>query len=120
MSPQVLTEIREVLGRPSLKSKFPALESTAVDLFLAKCLRSAKWFSHVPDVYQVKRDPKDSKYVNLAIAAGSCCLVSTDRDLLELANTASPEGRDFRTRFPEIEIMEPVAFVSRFSPAHPP
>lgn len=111
-SPDVLAEIHDVLTRPKLLAKYPALTEQAVDAFLAQQLRGAKWMSDVPEQYVLARDPKDSKYVNLAIAAGADYLVTSDRDLLELMEPASEVGQEFRSRFPGIRILEPTRFES--------
>lgn len=109
-SPEVLAEIRDVLTRPKLRAKYPSLTAEAVDGFLAQHLRTAKWVSDVPEHYVLARDPKDSKYLNLAIAAGAQYLVTSDRDLLELMEATSTAGQDFRNRFPDVRVLEPAAF----------
>jgi putative PIN family toxin of toxin-antitoxin system len=109
-SPDVLAEIRDVLTRPKLLAKYPALTTVAVDAFLARQLRAAKWVDDVPEHFVLVRDPKDSKYLNLAITAGAPYVVTADRDLLDLAQPSSTEGQDFHARFPGIQILEPAAF----------
>lgn len=109
-SPEVLAEIRDGLTRPKLLAKYQAITSAAVDAFLAQQLRAAKWISDVPEEYCLVRDPKDSKYVNLALAAAAPYLVTTDRDLLDLMEPTSTVGQDFRARFAGIRILEPAAF----------
>ncbi len=110
LSPEVLDEIREVLARPKLRAKYPALTPEAVDAFLAQHLRLARWLEEVPEQFVLRRDPKDSKYVNLAIAAAATYVVTRDRDLLDLADPQSIEEQEFRRRFPGIQILEPAAF----------
>ena len=41
----------------------------------------------VPPVFTYDRDPKDEKYVNLAIAGNASFIVSRDKDLLDLDRT---------------------------------
>ncbi len=122
LGPEVLAEIRDVLTRPRLLAKYPSLTAENVDAFLAQHLRAAKWISDVPEQYVLARDPKDSKYVNLAITAAAPYLVTTDHDLLELMETTSAAGHDFRTRFPGIRIVDPAAFqaVVKAAAAGPP
>jgi putative PIN family toxin of toxin-antitoxin system len=110
LSPDVLIEVRDVLSRPKLVAKYPALTAEAVDAFLAQQLRVAKWVSSVPEHYVLDRDPKDSKYLNLAITASSPYVATTDRDLLDLMEPTSVEGRDFRHRFPAVQIVRPATF----------
>ena len=116
MSPGVLAEIRDVLFRPEHQTKFPALTPKAVDMFLARYLRAVNWFPNVPEVYTLKRDPKDSKYVNLALAAEAPYLVTTDDDLLDLMNPTTADGGDFTQRFPSLKILEPVPFLNQIPP----
>lgn len=113
MSADVLAEIRDVLNRPEHQTKFPALTPKAVDTFLARYLRAVNWFPLVPHLYTVQRDPKDSKYVNLALAAEAPYLLTTDRDLLDLMKPETPEGADFMQRFPKLKILDPVAFLDQ-------
>lgn len=112
LSPDVLSEIRDVLTRPKLVLKYPALTPLAVDAFLADCLRRASWFHDVTEHFVLQRDPKDSKYLNLAITASAPYVVTRDRDLLDLMNEHNAEGRVFRARFPDIHIIDPAAFCS--------
>ena len=44
--------------------------------------------------------------MNLALAAEAKCLVSRDRDLLDLMHDES-----FRRQYPDLQILEPVAFL---------
>lgn len=118
LSPPVLTEIRDVLTRPELVRKFPALTAHAVDFFLTDYLRLAEWFHNVPEVFHLVRDPKDSKYINLAAAANARYLVTTDNDLLDLTRSPTPEGKEFIRRFPNLLICDPRNFLTEVSPKH--
>lgn len=46
--------------------------------------------------------------LNLALEAGVEYLISRDKDLLNLMNDA-----EFRLRYPHLNILDPVAFLSR-------
>ena len=108
--PDVLAEIRDVLTRPKLIAKYPALTPEAVDAFLAQHLRVATWVTDVPEHFVLSRDPKDSKYLNLAITAGAPYVVTTDLDLLDLMTSQDPEAVDFRARFPTVKCLDPATF----------
>lgn len=108
--PEVLAEIRDVVTRPSLIAKYPALTPQAVDAFLAQHLRSATWITDVPEHFVLSRDPKDSKYLNLAITAAAPYVVTTDRDLLDLMTSRDAEAADFRARFPTVKCLDPASF----------
>jgi predicted nucleic acid-binding protein len=64
-------------------------------------------FDHVmriPEIYRNPFDPDDSHYVNLAVASNARLITSHDGDLLNLMDESRPEGRDFRRRFPDLQI----------------
>jgi len=66
---------------------------------------------NVPKRFELLRDPDDEPYLNTAIAAGAEFLVTRDRDLLDLMDRTTREGRDFQTRFPRLTILNPVEFL---------
>jgi putative PIN family toxin of toxin-antitoxin system len=119
LSAEVVAEIRDVLTRPKLLSKYPALTTQAVDSFVARYVAIARWVDNVSEHYVLARDPKDSKYVNLAIEAGSSHLVTTDLDLLDLMEPTSTAGQDFRSRFPGLQIVTPPAFLAVVAQSSP-
>jgi len=75
-----MTEFIEVLNRPRL-ARFldPGLQTELIGQLLAlgAVFTSAE---HVTDY----RDPKDNKYLELALAAGAAAIASSDADLLVL------------------------------------
>ncbi|BBO34187.1 putative toxin-antitoxin system toxin component, PIN family [Lacipirellula parvula] len=119
LGPETLAEIRDVLTRPKLLAKFPALTPEAVDAFLARHLRMATWINNVPEHYVLARDPKDSKYINLAVAANAPFLVTDDQDLLELMDSSSVVGTEFRNRFPSLRIVSAAEFEGIATPPSP-
>jgi predicted nucleic acid-binding protein len=60
-----------------------------------------------------RRDSKDSKYVELAIAAGAHGSTSRDRHLLALTDPTDPIGIDFKSRFALIEVLTPIQLLQR-------
>ena len=64
----------------------------------------------------LERDPKDSKYINLAIAARAPYVVTRDKDLLDLMSDR-PDGIEFRRRFPALKIVDPATFVGEIKGA---
>lgn len=113
LSPQILTEMRDVLLRPKLQRKFPALTPERVEAILAALQEKSEGFPEVPRVFELPRDPKDEPYLNLAIAAGVRYLVTRDKDLLDLMDRSLTDGQAFRTRFPHLLILDPVSFLLR-------
>jgi putative PIN family toxin of toxin-antitoxin system len=106
VSPEILSEVDDVLRRPKLRRKFPALTHEAVNAFLEDLRSRASLILEIPKVFEYPRDPKDEPYLNLAIAAEARYLVSFDNDLLDLM-----DDPDFRQRFPQLTILDPPAFL---------
>lgn len=111
VSPDILTEVRDVLTRPKTLRKFPALTPEAVDLFLADLATHATTLDAVPKVFSLPRDPKDEPYIDLAVAAQARYLVSRDNDLLDLMSDAA-----FRQQFPDLTVIDPVALLRELGP----
>jgi predicted nucleic acid-binding protein len=57
------------------------------------------------------RDPKDEKYVNLAIVAEADYIVSRDHDLLDLMTDFADEAKEFRQRYRPLKVIEPTEFL---------
>jgi putative PIN family toxin of toxin-antitoxin system len=112
VSPEVMAEAGDVLSRPKVRRKLPALTDEAVEAFLRDVLGRAVMLSEIPEAFELERDPKDERYLNLALASRATYLVTWDRDLLDLMND---EG--FRQQFPRLTILEPPALLRQFPPA---
>jgi putative PIN family toxin of toxin-antitoxin system len=69
VSQEIMAEVRDVLARPRVRQRFPALTDQIAGRFLAALEERAVAVSEVPRVFQFDRDPKDEPYLNLAIAA---------------------------------------------------
>ena len=119
VSVEVLAEVHEVLGRPKLRRTFIRASDDDVEAFMRRLDALATNIDPVPEAFTLLRDPKDSMYLNLAIAGDAKLVVSRDNDLLDLMSEDSAEGNAFRTGYPEIAILDPVAFLRTF-PADPP
>ena len=88
----ILAEVRDVLTRPKTTKKHPQLTPNAVNVFLKSVSRYANVIADPPERITLLRDPKDEKYLNLAIAANANCIVSRDNDLLDLLKPGNAEG----------------------------
>lgn len=108
ISADVVAELRDVLTRPRLVRKFPALTANAVDLFLTAVQSMSRSIDHVPRALALPRDPRDEPYINLALAGAADYLVSRDRDLLDLMNDDA-----FRRIDPSLLILPPVEFLKK-------
>lgn len=81
VSEEVVNEIDEVLRRPRLNKYIDEEERIH---FLMELLREAELVRVVCTV-SACRDPKDNKYLELAITSKASCIVSGDQDLLVLS-----------------------------------
>jgi putative PIN family toxin of toxin-antitoxin system len=116
LSREVLEEVRDVLSRPKLRQKFSALTDDRVAAFLEALTRKGHLFQDVPPAVPLERDPKDAKYLDLAVAAGAQFIVSRDKDILDLRADDNPAGRAFRERLPDVRILDPVELLRATSP----
>jgi len=80
LSAAVDAEIASVLGRPKFAERIPLVRR---ERFLSVLRNTAVWFEPAIRVIDC-RDPKDNKYLELALAAGAETIVSGDDDLLVL------------------------------------
>src|SRR5262245_36099351 len=96
ISLDVIAEVRDVLTRPELVAKFPSLTPETVEAFVNEVIAKATMFSDVPPVVSFDRDPKDEKYLDLAIAGKVRYLISRDKDLLDLDTPGDKIGDALR------------------------
>jgi putative PIN family toxin of toxin-antitoxin system len=115
LSAPILAEIHDVLTRPRHQQQFPSLTPPRVSAFLEEITRRSLFIKDVPDVYHLDRDPKDSKYINLAIAAKAPFLVTRDKDMLNLMQGESSPATDFQHRFPALRILSPGDFIQQIT-----
>jgi putative PIN family toxin of toxin-antitoxin system len=106
VSDHVLAEVREVLERPRVRAKNPAITDETTARLLDRLARLATKVVDVPDLFSLPRDPDDEPYINLALAASAGYLLTRDKDLLDLMNDP-----DFRSRYPRLTILNPVAML---------
>lgn len=108
VSPFVLQEISELPG------KLPArhgLTAERVETLIAQVREFAVVVTDVPERFTHPADPKDSAYINLALATNSELVVSRDRHLLTLMDDSTPDGRSFKRQFPDLRVLKPVEFL---------
>jgi uncharacterized protein len=113
VSSAVLAEVRDVLGRPNIRAKNPAITDVTVDDFFRRIEQFAQNIDDVPASYALPRDPDDEPYVNLALAANAIYLVTWDKDMLDLM-----PDENFRQHYPQLVILNPVALLEALT-RHP-
>lgn len=107
VSEEVLAEVAEVLSRPRIRKLTPALTIEVIEAFITDVRLKSICLRNVPEEYRFERDPKDARYLNLAIAARASFIVSRDADLLDLMKPSSETAREFQRRFPLLKIINP-------------
>lgn len=112
VSAEVLAEVADVLTRPELQRKFPALSDEAVREFLRLITASSTPIDPVTSYFEYPRDTKDEPYLNVAISGAATYIVSRDNDLLDLMNSNSADGQRLRNAAPRLQIVDPIAFLS--------
>jgi len=115
VSREILAEIIDVLSREPLRAKYTQVTDETVENFLKKVLKKAVLVKTVPAKFNYSRDPKDEKYINLAIEAEADYLISRDKDLLDLMADISVEGKEFRQKTRPLKVIEPIEFLKIIS-----
>jgi putative PIN family toxin of toxin-antitoxin system len=116
VSPEVLSEVQDVLNRPEIRTYFPDLSDEIVGAFLERLGRVAEHVRDVPNKFRYSRDQDDEVYINLAIAADAALIVSYDKDLLDLMKGHTTECKEFRQRFRPLRIVEPFELLKNIVP----
>lgn len=98
LSPSVESEIREVFARPKFRKYLSGDRAERILDLLLVAAQSTVPIEAVSDC----RDPRDNKYLELALAAGADTIVSSDDDLLVLDPWRG------------IRIISPAEYVKRF------
>jgi putative PIN family toxin of toxin-antitoxin system len=111
VSDAILTEVRDVLGRPRIRAKNPTITDERVEEFFRRIDKVAQKIDDVPGSYSLPRDPDDEPYLNLAIATNADYLVTWDKDMLDLM-----QDTDFRDQYPQLTILSPVALLQILAP----
>lgn len=82
-STEILEEIVDVLGRPRFRIKYGIRDQDIEALLALLVLRGEKVVP--PQRIEACRDPKDDKFLEVAVAGQAEVLVTGDRDLLVLS-----------------------------------
>jgi putative PIN family toxin of toxin-antitoxin system len=112
VSDTILAEVQDVLARPRIRAKNPAITDDVVNAFRERVEQVAQRIDPVPSLFILPRDPDDEPYLNLAIATRADYLVTRDNDMLDLMQDAA-----FRAQYPTLTILDPVALLHIL---HPP
>jgi uncharacterized protein len=77
---ETYSEFFEVFLRP----KFDKYISKQTRLKILMDFKQVAFFSEISEIITECRDPKDNKFLELAISANASCIITGDKDLLEL------------------------------------
>ena len=113
VSAEILEEVRDVLSRPKIRRKNRDINDERMDALIKRISGNATVIKDVQQHFIYLRDPKDEKYINLAVEAEAEYIVSRDKDLLDLMTSDADECKDFRRRFSSLKIIEPVVFLKK-------
>lgn len=100
VSPPLLVEYLEVIQRPELTRKYRSVATRNAHAMLDR-LATAE-VAQITDIPSVSRDPKDDPVLATALAGSVDCIVSEDRDLLDLV---SYEGIPIVTALSFLDIL---------------
>jgi putative PIN family toxin of toxin-antitoxin system len=104
-----IAELREVLSRPELHSHYgAALDPLNIERFILQIRSLATMAPEPPHHFVVQADPKDSLFVNLAIASKADFLVTFDMAyLLRLRDAAHPQYQELKRLAPQLAVVKP-------------
>jgi uncharacterized protein len=85
-SEATLNELVDVLGRPHIRRKY-SVQDEDVQILLALLLLRGEAVTPAQSL-QICRDPKDDKFLDVAVAGHADIIVTGDNDLLGLGNGA--------------------------------
>ncbi|MGH9799868.1 MAG: putative toxin-antitoxin system toxin component, PIN family [Blastocatellia bacterium] len=111
VSDSVLDEIRDVLNRAYIRQLMPNITDQRVAALFQRLERKAIHIKNVPEEFRYERDPKDERYINLALVTNARYLVSKDKDLLDLMKPLTGISTSFFNRYPMLRILKASAFL---------
>jgi putative PIN family toxin of toxin-antitoxin system len=104
-SEYVLSEIRRIPEKKTPQRL--GVTAAMVETLIERLTPRTQLIDHPPSLYVHPVDPKDSQYIDLALAADATLIVSRDKHLLHLTDPSNPSAREFIERFPHLTILQP-------------
>ena len=96
LSPALIDEVRDLLGRPNIRAKAPTLTDDRIAAVLLAAGRHADWFYEVPKVFTLEQHPDDDHLFNLAIESKARYLVTFENRILSLQAGQTSDARRLR------------------------
>jgi len=113
LSKPVMAEYRSVLREMAESTRFPALTPQAVGMTLDRLQFFSDYVRNPASHFEYDRDPRDEKFIELAIAGNATHIVSFDNDLLSLTSGHGDAANRFRQRLPAVKVVRPREFMDR-------
>lgn len=114
LSRAVLDEYRAVLLHEAVAARFPGLTPRRVVIALQRLRFVGDEYQNVRVKFDFPRDPRDAKFIELAIVGNATHIVTLDADLLSLPTTRNDAGKRFRQRLRNVAVLRPAELVDRF------
>lgn len=111
LSRAILSEYRSIVRRPAILENYPELEHPRAGDAIERLLYVSEFHRRVGASFLFPRDPKDSPFVELAIAASATYLITTDKDMLSLVGGRDDASKRFRQRT-ATRVVRPEDFIS--------
>ena len=116
LSRPILSEYREVLRRRAILENYPELGDPRIGDAIERLLYFSEFHRRVDARFSFPRDPKDSPFLELAIAGTATHLITTDQDMLSLVGGHDDASKRFRQRT-ATRVQRPEHFTSQHSDA---
>jgi predicted nucleic acid-binding protein len=96
-----------------LLERFPVITAREVAFLIKRLLFVGEYVRSPRTRFAYERDPRDEKFIELAIELSATHIISSDDDLLSLPQSRSDAGKRFRQRLPNIALVEASQFLDR-------
>jgi putative PIN family toxin of toxin-antitoxin system len=114
ISPLVMAEYQAILLHADIAARFPNLTPRRVAMALHRLRYVADEYQTSRVKFEFPRDPKDARFIELAIAGSATHVVTLDPDLLSLPAGRTDASKRFRQRLGNVEVLRPGIFLDRF------
>jgi putative PIN family toxin of toxin-antitoxin system len=119
LSKPVIDEYRFTLLSTVITDRFPQITSKLVESAIQRLRFVGDYIRHTKAHFDYARDPRDAKFIELAIDLAATHLLTSDRDLLSLPQSQTDAGKRFRHRLPNIEVIDVGAFMKKYGRSAP-
>ncbi len=117
LSRPVLDEYRQVLHYPQIRERHLCdLDLAALDLVIRKVYKNSQFISPVTARFRFDRDPRDERFIELAIQGGATHIVTCDLDLLSMRTAHSLAAKQLRRRLRTTQMMKPDELLKAIGP----